>query len=297
MKISIADIPRLRRHNLFVKMIRIFSVPIMNSLPAPLIKRMMRKSSKDAATVVAKGGSTHALEAMYTRHHRKLFSRGTLQGIADYFWHHIISQPEALRNRLKVVAEVIKSCVVELANRKDKDSDANPVRILSIAGGSARSIIRTIVDLQEKNLNCQIEVTVLDKDQSALEVGGNISKEAGVSKNFQWVHGQARDVKMLLPDKTFDIVEIVGLLDYFPDERAKRLLKVVGEVIKSGGVIVVANVIPNPEIPFVHKTGWPEMIYRKPEELRKLLSDAGFTKEINLITESLGVHCVALAYK
>jgi len=85
MEISIADIPLLKKHGLIVKAIRIFSVPIMNTLPASLIKKMMKKSSKDAATVVVSGGSTHALEAMYTRNHRKLFSRGLFQGFADYF--------------------------------------------------------------------------------------------------------------------------------------------------------------------------------------------------------------------
>lgn len=297
MKISTADIPRLRKHNLFVKMIRIFSVPIMNALPASLIKKMMWKTSRDAKKVTETGGTTHALEVMYTRHQRKLFSKGIFRGIADYFWHHVISQPEALRNRLKIVAEVIKSCIVELANKKGTSFDENPVCILSIAGGSARSIIRTIVDLREKDLNRPIEVVVLDKDKSALEVGEKISKETGVSENFQWIHGQARDVKTLLPNKTFDIIEIVGLLDYFPDERATRLLKVAEEVIKDNGIIVVANVIPNSEIPFVHKTGWPEMIYRKPDDLRNLLDNAGFTKEINLIVEPLGVHCIALASK
>jgi len=297
MKISIADIPGLRRHNLFVKMIRVFSVPIMNALPSSLIRRMMKKTSRDAGKVTETGGTTHALEVMYTRHNRKLFSRGLFQGIADYFWHHVISQPEALRNRLKIIGEIIKSCLIELANKRVASFDKNPVRILSIAGGSARSIIKTIVDLQEKNLSYRIEVTVLDKDKSALKVGEKNSQEAGVSENFQWIHGQARDVKTLLPDKTFDIIEIVGLLDYFPDERAIHLLKVTGEVMKNDGVIVIANVMPNPEVSFVHKTGWPQMIYRKPDDLRNLLNSAGFTKETNLITEPLGVHCVALACK
>ena len=40
---------------------------------------------------------------MYTRYDRRLFSRGILQGLADLFWHHCISQPKAIRNRLKLV--------------------------------------------------------------------------------------------------------------------------------------------------------------------------------------------------
>ena len=297
MKISVADIPNLRRQNLFVKMIRIFSVPIMNSLPSSLIKKMMKKSSRDASKVTETGGTTHALEVMYTRHNRKLFSRGIFQGIADYFWHHVISQPEALRNRLKIVAAVIKSCIVESANKICESSKTEPVRILSIAGGSARSIIRTIVDLREKNLNCQIEVVVLDKDKSALEVGEKVSEEAGVSENFQWMHGIAKDVGTLLLGKKFDVVEIVGLLDYFPEERAIRMLKLARSVMRDGGYVIIANVQPNPEMPFVHKTGWPEMFYRSTKDMENLLKEAGFIEDNDIIIEPLGVHIIATGKK
>jgi len=76
-----------------------------------------------------------------------------------------------------------------------------------------------------------------------------------------------------------------------------RLLRGVGEVMKDISYIIVANVIPNREVPFVHKTGWPQMIYRTPEELQQLLTSAEFTKGINLLIEPLGIHCVAIARK
>lgn len=271
---------------------------MLNAVPASLIKRAMKKTSKDAAMTVEKSGSTHALEAMYTRDHRRLFSRGFSQGVADIFWHHIVSQPKAIRNRLKIVREIIRTDIETLAQERKESGNSDPIRILSIAGGSARSIIQAVSEVKGHSPEVQIEVVVIDKDQSALNVGAKIAQEAGLSKNFTWIVGNANKVQELLPATTkFDLVEIVGLLDYFDDERALRLIGNAKADMNDGGFMVIANVLRNSETPFVHKMGWPAMIYRKPKEVEDLLSSAGFEKDLQYIVEPLRVHCVAVGRK
>jgi SAM-dependent methyltransferase len=297
MKISTADIPGLERQNLFVKIIRIFSVPIMNTLPASLIQKMMRKTSRDAGKVVETGGSTHALEVMYTRHHRKLFSRGITQGIADYFWHHIIAQPQALRNRLKIVHEILRKKTADVIQERKSNHNSSPVSILSIAGGSSRSIISALLDLKKSGENYPVEVITLDKDQTALEIGKRLASGNGLSESFSWIQGTAKNIGILLPGKVFDIVEIVGLLDYFPENRVIRTLQLARSVMREGGYVIIANVQPNPEIPFVHKTGWPQMFYRLPKEIENILKEAGFVKENDIITEPLNIHIIAIGKK
>ncbi len=76
MKIIIANNKNLEKHNLIIKIIRLFSVPLLNNLPTSFIQKIMKSSSKDAGTVVKHGGSNIALEAMYTGYDRGLFSRG-----------------------------------------------------------------------------------------------------------------------------------------------------------------------------------------------------------------------------
>lgn len=283
--IKTAEIPELEKHNFLIKLARIFTVPLLNALPASLIQKMMRKSSHDAATVVAKGGSTHALEAMYTRYHRGLFSRGFLQGVADLFWHHFVSQPKALRNRLHIVQSLLE---------QEIRAEAKPIFILSIAGGSARSLISTLVKLRSEDFQHKVRVVVLDKDETALEVGKRISVSAGIGDCFQWIHGNANETASLLPDMQFDIVEIVGLLDYFDTERVLRLLGTILPIMRTNGVLLVANVVPNSEIPFVHKTGWPSMHYRTADNFAQMIEGGGFTVH-DTITEPLGVHAVILA--
>ncbi|TSC73227.1 MAG: hypothetical protein G01um101470_208 [Parcubacteria group bacterium Gr01-1014_70] len=282
---KIADMPELETHNLLEKFVMIFTVPILNALPASLIQKMMRKSSHDAATVVAKGGSTHALEAMYTRYHRGLFSRGFLQGVADMFWHHFISQPKALRNRLRIVQSILEQEIL---------ARAEPIFILSIAGGSARALVSTLAKLHTEHFPHAIHAVILDRDETALEIGRRISVSADVEDCFEWICGNANDAASLVPHMKFDIVEIVGLLDYFDDERIARLLDKLYPIMKTGGALLVANVVPNEEQTFVHKTGWPPMHYRTAPDFAHLVETAGFTVRVT-ITEPLGVHAVVLA--
>jgi len=272
-------------------MVRVVTVPFLNFLPEGVIKLFMRKTSRDASVVVAKGGTTHALEAMYGRSQRKLFSRGILQGIADIFWHHIVSQPKSLRNRLKIVQKVMgEKIIILLKARRD-------ISILSIAGGSSRSIMYTLQSLRALGIKSNIRVVTIDKDITALDVGKRIANELKLQDCFEWVHGTASQVSTLFPNKKFDMVEIVGLLDYFDFARAVRLISLSKELLNEGGFIIIANVMPNSEKPFVHKTGWPAMYYRTPEETRQLLVASGFVHSNEVLIEPLNIHCVCVGQK
>jgi hypothetical protein len=252
----------------------------------------MKKTSTDASTVADTGGTTHALEARYGRLDRRLFSRGIRQGVADLFWHHLISQPKAIRNRMKIVSNIIEGQMVALFHQRNNEE----VSILSIAGGSSRSIMYALDKILKSDGNRKISVITIDKDKSALEIGKTIAAKHNLGKYFQWINGIASDVNILAPNRVFDIIEIVGLLDYFSDERAIRLLSMSRELMKNSGHIVIANVMSNNEKPFIHKAGWPSMYYRTPDEVGKLLERSGF-RVSNLITEPLCVHCIGVGQK
>jgi len=247
----------------------------------------MRATSHDAATVVAKGGSTHALEAMYTRYHRKLFSRGFFQGLADIFWHHFVSQPKALRNRLQIVQMFLE---------KEIRNSVTPISVLSIAGGSARAFIHTLSKLSHEEPPKLAHIVVVDKDISAIQTGKRLATSAGLADSCEWLNGNASQINSLVPNRYFEVVEIVGLLDYFDDERTTRLLSNIKTVMRENGTLIVANVIPNSEMSFVKKTGWPPMFYRTPKNFAQLVSRAGFSVR-DTIEEPLGVHTIVRARK
>ena len=292
MRIVYAKNKTLEKHGLLVKIIRILSVPLLNSLPAELIQKLMKKTSSDAKTVVQHGGSTHALEVMYTRYQRGLFSRGIFQGFADLFWHHCVSQPKALRNRLKIVEKIIQ----EEISRKAQINTDKKILLLSVGSGSSRAMMHTLNNIPDKKLRNRTRVINIDKSQKAIDLGKQIVEYFNLQNNFKWLNDDARNIKEYIGRATIDIAEMVGLLDYFSDEKGTEVIKQIYEALKDNGLIVIANVYPNREQPFVHKTGWPKMYYRRPEELNNLLEKAGF-REITIIFEPLKCHIIATARK
>ena len=62
MKTVVADYKNLERHSLFVKLVRVFSVSLLNALPENFLRRFMRISSHDAEVVLDNVGSARALE-------------------------------------------------------------------------------------------------------------------------------------------------------------------------------------------------------------------------------------------
>ena len=91
---------------------------------------------------------------------------------------------------------------------------------------------------------------------------------------------------------------MVGLLDYFNDEKAVSIFKDIYSNLNSGGAFITANVCPNVEQKFLTKIIKWEMIYRTAEQLCSLLILSGF-KESDIVVyyEPLKVHCIAVARK
>ena len=101
-----------------------------------------------------------------------------------------------------------------------------------------------------------------------------------------------------LRDCSPDIVEMVGLLDYFDRAEAEKLFESVYRHLKVGGWFIVSNVLPNPEQEYVREVvGW-SLVYRTLDELRDLAAGAGFAKEhVQLIVEPMKVYAIAACQK
>lgn len=291
MRVDFAKNNGLEKHGFITIILRSIVVPLLNSLPSSFIRRVMHRSSRDASTVIQTAGSTRALEVMYTRHNRRLFERGILEGIADVFWHHVVSQPKALRNRLRIIEDTLAEELSNLLRREQTQ-----VMVLSVGGGSARALIHTISRFPVE-LRSRIKVINIDKSSDAINLSRDIAARSNLGDMFEWIVGDARDIKTFIQGYSADIVEMVGLLDYFSFERGVEIISQVYRCLKRGGLFIVANVIPNEEIKFVEKTGWPRMYYRQPGEVVDILRVSGFTQPPNLVLEPLKVHIVATVRK
>lgn len=288
---------KYEKNSFLKKMINFFIIPILNILPADF-NVVVRKTSKDANEVIKTAASHHAIEILYNYHPQKIKNR--VERFFYYIWFNL-NNPKAVRNRLKLVTREVKTAIQGL-DRKNSD-----INILSIASGSARAIadallsLETIerLDLKDNNLH----VTFLDKNPQACGYSKHLieTERWGEKYNFRWINDTASGFPSHFINNGWDrpdIVEMVGLLDYFTDEQVEKIFSIIYENMTSDGVLITANIADNKERPFVTRViGW-KMIYRTPEQFAQLMTRAGFKPEqIRIVYEPLKVHFVAIAKK
>lgn len=282
-RVHIFEHEELEHHPFYVKFLRFFTVPILNSIPSRVLQRLIRRTSPAyGAKVIERPGTTHSLEAMYTKNKPSF-----LQNLADFFWHNVVSQPKAVRNRLRIVEKILNDELVTASGN---------VQIFNLGGGSSRAIIGVVSRHKDRAL--KIHVTTIDKDPRAIELGKETAHRFGVGEMFNWINDDVRNLRKLAAPNSADIVEMVGLLDYFDNASSMELIKEIYRIVKPSGVFIVANVHPNNESKFVTNVGWPRMHYKNTEELGNILNAAGFREEyMTIYFEPLKVHIVGVARK
>ena len=277
------------KHSPFVQVIRVPLLRFFRFLPLSLSHKLFVNFSEDAKVAFRWAKTYKALEMMYTFPKRR--AKGQIS-IADIFWQTFLSNARAVRNRLKLVEQILSSLIIERSER------TNSVQILSIGSGSGRSIFEAIAALSAQ---VPFKATLLDNSQSALRFSQRLSKKIindGQQNNFKWLCTKTEGLSDALAGFSSDIVEMVGLLDYFNDRNARDLFRLIYKHLSSGGWFMVSNVMPNIERPFVDRVvGWP-LIYRQPDQLKDLLIKSGFNKDqIKLFIEPLKIYVVALCQK
>jgi ubiquinone/menaquinone biosynthesis C-methylase UbiE len=229
-------------------------------------------------------GSWQALDIIYN------FEFGQQNGIrgkvSDY-WIGMINA-QAVRNRLRLVKRELTKVVRDIAQEERK------IRLLSIASGSAQSIIEVIAEMRDTD----IEAILLDLDPLAIEYSRKLARNYGVADKITFVVGSTSNLEGVTKGVHPHIIEMVGFLDYRPYIKAVRLVERVYKLLLPGGKLLTANIHPNPEQYFLKWViNWP-MIHRKPEELRRILAEGGFTPgNCQIIYEPHKVQCVAICQK
>jgi hypothetical protein len=266
---------------------RLFLLPF-NLIPKQS-RSIVRKSHKSVDEIVQHATTHHALEILYKKGHKD-HSRGLLQKLVHHIWFNT-GNSRAVRNRLRLVKRELTKALKDLIAKGDD------VSILSIASGSARAVVESILDARPGT--APISAIFLDKNPQALEYSKELLHSYKLDElatiKASWVNGTAETFVRSQPPKSFNVIEMVGLLDYFDDEKAVSIFSAIRDSMKSPGVFITANICPNPEEAFITKTIDWRMIYRTAEDLGALLLRAGFQKdEIALYYEPLKVHVVAV---
>lgn len=273
-----------------IKIINLIWLPFLNLLSESFGDKLIRKSRE--ATHVKEHKTTHkALEIMYNFDGGIDFRNGIANGLFTYIWLHLMN-PKALRNRLKLVKKILRKAILNF--------NGEEIKILNLGAGSARAILEIIAELKKDKVNIpKVRAKFIDISQDALDYSKEIALKSGISLNdWVWQREKAQSIEKICNDFRPDVVEMVGLMDYFNSEKALNLLKGINNYLNEDGVLISCNIKDNSERKFISKVvGW-DMIYRDEFEISKLINDAGFSSEKSkIILEPLKIHCLFLAKK
>jgi len=264
----------------------IFFIPILNNLPSSF-QKTIKKTHKSADEVIKKATSHSALEVLYS-HGKMHKSRNIFQTFFRYVW-FTRNNAKAVRNRLKIVKREITK---EIKNRKDTG-----ITLLSIASGSARAVVESFSNVPLIT-NTPVSLNFLDKSIEAISYSRSLAKNLDGVYACRWITDTANSFPKYFPNNKPNIVEMVGLLDYFDDEKILETFQTIYNNLEEGGVLITANVIDNKERPFLERVvGW-NMIYSTPEDFIRIANEAGFRSEnIVVYVEPLKIHFVMVAHK
>lgn len=237
--------------------------------------------SEKAREVRYGAASWRALDTLY--HYRYGRDRSLSGRLAD-FWAGSIN-PQAVRNRIKLAKKELRAAFAEVIARRGR------VRALSVACGSAEALIEVVSELNDRST---VEVVLLDKEPEALAYAAKLAEQYGVARNFTFVEASVRDLENTVAGK-FDIIEMIGFLDYQNFQKASALVARLRLMLDSGGHFFTCNIMNNPERFFVRWVlSWP-MLYRTPLALAEVMVAGGFaTEQVRIVVEPQKVHAIAI---
>ena len=203
----------------------------------------------------------------------------------DKFWMGI-RNAQAVRNRLKIARRELASAIERTAARTGR-----PVRLLSLAAGSAQGVIESVAEFRKMGI--EMDVLLIDQGPTALAHARELAVKHEVHDAIMTQEGNVLFFDRLIGGFAPDIVEMLGLLDYLRTGTAILLIKKIMKRLSIGGYFFTCHVHPNSERYFLERVVDWLMIYRTVDEFEGLLSveeDVG----LRLVTEPHGIHTIAV---
>lgn len=276
-------------YSLAHKSVNRFLMGILDLMPKKFGSRLLN-ASKEAGNVKRHATSHLAIEVMYTYTRKPIrFGKYLVRNILTNVWMNF-TNPKALRNRLKLVQKVIVNKIMNI------DSNDDRINILSLGSGSARAIIKVLTDHNLSGYN--IDVKLIDKSEHALAYSKKLSEEYGVKNNIEWIQDDVRNFMEHAHYWKPNIVEMVGLLDYFDDKKAIELISNIHKSLPRGSYLVTCNIDTNYERNFITRVVKWSMVYRNSKQLINLLNASGFKNQnIEVIYEPLSIHGIIIGKK
>ena len=200
------------------------------------------------------------------------------------FWLDI-RNAQAVRNRSKLIKYLLLKNIEEISKKN------NEIKLISLASGSAQGVIETVKRVKEKGI--LVKAILIDLDPTAIEHSKKLVENLEIKNQFTFINKTASIINEIGREFKPHLIEMVGFLEYRPFDKAVKLINSIYQILESEGIFLVSQIAPNFESFFLKTViNWP-MIYRKPHELIKIISLAGFPLEnCSFYWEPLKIHFI-----
>jgi len=160
------------------------------------------------------------------------------------------------------------------------DADGNGLNLIEFGSGRGSISMEAVYNFIRGNGNGRndLHLVLVDKDMEALEKAKGIAEANDLSGNVRIKRYNVKNVSSLEPYNNFHIAGTHGLLDYFSDEEAVKFFQDVGDILVPKGNLVTTNMTPHDDWvaqKLMETFGNWMLIYRTPEEFRKLIEKSG----------------------
>jgi len=177
------------------------------------------------------------------------------------------------------------------------------LRIVSVACGAVEAMVELMADLSAEGVELA-EIDLVDHDPLALATFAGLGRAAGLGDRVR--HHRRNFLKTpldrFLAPNSVDVVDLIGVFEHIPATRAgyhfaANLLTNAASLLRSGGVVVLANMLPDRPQQSFFSSVWPPLHQRSIEEMLLVFREAGFDPDrvAVRVPEREGVYGVYLA--
>jgi len=255
------------------KMITFYN--LVGSLPLRLGAIMALLTSIDAWKVVGYAGikkrTDAAIRVLYQYQARPW---RLLWGAGDHLWQNSYNC-RSVRSRGKLVQTMMEHLCKEVLKAHISGSDNGKPVIASLGSGSAEQLLHGVCANGLADYGARVDL--VDVDQRALQAAHSNACKLGLDQVVEINEITIGGYFEKTTPGSVDIVEMVGLADYFDNNKMNQYFSSINRVLKAGGFFIGANISSREEYAYAHGAFcWPHMYYRTEEELLEMLTAAGF---------------------
>lgn len=209
---------------------------------------------------------------------------GGLESFLTRFWIGEMENRQAVTNRLKITTNLLTEAFLKLSNEPE-------IRIISVASGGAQSVIDAMLRCSHLN----IKAVLIDVDQSALVEAKSYAEKKRIEDKFVFICKTTGILEEVCQGFQPHVIDLVGLLDYRPDEQAIKLIRRIKNCLLDKGIFLTANINHNREkICLDWVLLWP-MIYRNEDQFEELLLKGGFSPQnIDIVYEPFRIYGIGV---